>query len=95
MKFQIIKNDQPKARTFFRWRLLDDDGHVIARSCKYETLKACKNGIRCVALSAISVILDSLLAEGNFSLSDLTSPDLLSPDLLPEAPLPDVLFEDL
>lgn len=90
MKFQIIKNDQPKARTFFRWHLLGDDGHVIARSRKYKTLNACKNDVHYVALCAISVSIDSLLTEGDFSFSDL-----ISSDLLPEAPLPDGLFEDL
>lgn len=88
MKFQIIKNHSsakhPKA-TYY-WRLLADDGRLVARSSRYATLEACKHDVHYVALSAISISIDSLLAEGDFDLSDLFASGLLSPDATPKEP---------
>ena len=96
MKFEILENTQTPEHTY-RWRLLAEDGRVIARSRKYKTLKSCQNDVHYVALSAVSISLDYLLADGDFELSNLVASGLASPDCPPEeVPLdPATAFDDL
>ena len=87
MKFEILENAQTSNRTY-RWRLLAEDGRVLACSRKYKTLKSCQNDVHYVALSAVSISLDRLLSPDTFSVSNLLS------NATP-APLPaDVFNED-
>ena len=89
MKFEIIKSNNPKhvTKSAYRWRLLADDGRLIARSRKYKTLKKCQNDIHYVALSAVSISLDHLLSPDAFSFADLVSfPDSSSTNNQPTPP---------
>lgn len=108
MKFQIVKsrNAADIHKPVYFWHLLTNDGRQIACSCEYATLEACKKDVHYVALSAVSISLDSLLADGDFELSDLFASGLVSPDCPPEeVPLdlaaifppssPEYLLEDL
>lgn len=84
MKFEIFEDNQAFSHTY-RWRLLADDGRILARSEKYKSFKACQSDIHYVALSAVSISLDHLLSPENFSLADLISSadaslDDVSPD---------------
>ncbi|MBQ1528171.1 YegP family protein [Candidatus Saccharibacteria bacterium] len=96
MKFEILENTQTPEHTY-RWRLLAEDGRVIARSRKYKTLKSCQNDVHYVALSAVSISLDRLLSPDTFSLANLFASGLASPDCPPEeVPLdPATVFYDL
>ncbi len=100
MNFQIIKSNKTETGIHYAWRLLSDDGRVLARSKKYKTLEACKKDVHYVALSAVSVSLDYLLADGSFSLDNLfssgivSSPDTLTDPVFTESSLTDPVFTE-
>ena len=95
MKFQIIENDkiQHSASNRYAWRLLADDGRVLARSRRYKSLDECKHDVRYVALGAVSVSLDYLLADGSFDFDNLASTGIV-PDDASDDPFATPLFTD-
>lgn len=98
MKFQIIKNDkvQHSAKDFYSWRLLADDGRVIARSRRYKSLSECRHDVHYVAISAVSLSLDYLLEDDSLDPIDPADNPFATPIFTdPRSPLNDPLDRPL
>lgn len=98
MKFQIIKNDKShhSSGEFYTWHILADDGRIIARSRRYKTLSECKHDVHYVAISAVSVSLDYLLADDSLGPIDPSDDPLSTPIFTdPRSPLNDPLDHPL